>query len=390
MTGSGPEPGLAGRGSGAREHLSLAGDVRGEVLAELCARAVAVRDAHWGHVVTYSRKVFLPLTNLCRDTCGYCTFARNPGSPGAGYMEPEDVLRVARAGADLGCKEALFSLGERPELRWPEARVALRRLGYESTLDYLAAMCRLVVEETPLVPHANPGTLSSRELQSLAPYCGSMGLMLETVSERMMAAGMPHYRCPDKHPARRLATLEAAGQAGIPFTTGLLIGIGETWEERLETLDAIAAIHARWGTVQEVIVQNFRAKPGILMERHPEPDLDDMCRTLAAARLLLPPEISLQAPPNLAPDPLRYLDAGINDWGGISPLTIDFINPECAWPRIAVLADACAKAGFTLRERLTVYPRHLEEASRRASPIVRMRLEAHRDADGMCCIQAAR
>lgn len=368
-----------------RAHPSAerAGECRGEDLDALCAAASDVRDAAWGRVVTYSRKVFIPLTNLCRDTCGYCIFAKRPGDPGAGYLAPEDVLRIAEAGARLGCKEALFSLGERPEMRWPEAREALRQLGYATTLDYLVAMCRLVLDETGLVPHANPGTLSPDELARLAPVCGSMGLMLETVSDRLMAPGMPHYRCPDKHPARRLATLEAAGQQGVPFTTGLLIGIGETWEERVETLEAIRRIHERYGTVQEVIVQNFRAKPGIAMAEWPEPDLDEMRRTIAAARLLLPPEISLQAPPNLAAEYPAYLAAGLNDWGGVSPVTIDHINPERAWPRIAELQEASAAAGFTLKERLTVYPRFLSAAARWASPAVVGRLTALAGDDGL-------
>lgn len=374
---------VAANGDATRARLAGCGALRGSDLDDLCREAAAIRDAAWGRVVTYSRKVFIPLTNLCRDTCGYCVFARHPGEPGAGYLDPEDVLRIAEEGSRLGCKEALFSLGERPEMRWPEAREALSRLGYSSTLEYLAAMCRLVLEETGLVPHANPGTLTEGELGMLAPHCGSMGLMLETVSDRLMGPGMPHHRCPDKHPSRRLATIEAAGRLGVPFTTGLLIGIGETWGERLATLEAIQSAHERHGMVQEVIVQNFRAKPGIPMASWAEPGLDDMRRTVAAARLALSSTISIQAPPNLAEEYPRYLDAGINDWGGISPLTIDHINPERAWPQIPVLSEACARAGFALRERLTVYPRYLGMASRWASEAVAARLGHLAGVDGL-------
>lgn len=300
-------------------------------------------------VITYSRKVFIPLTNLCRDTCGYCVFARDDGR----YMTPDEVLDVARKGEELGCKEALFSLGERPELRHAKARETLSRLGYRTTIEYVHAMCERVLHETDLIPHTNAGALDETELRMLKPVNGSMGMMLESVAKLDA-----HRGCPDKTPARRIATLEAAGRLDIPFTTGLLIGIGETWDDRIKTLETIRDIHARHGHIQEVIIQNFRAKSGIAMEHHPEPSLDDMVQTISVAREILPPEVSLQAPPNLMPhEYARYIDAGINDWGGISPLTIDHINPEAAWPKIEELAAVTASKGFELQERWTVYPR---------------------------------
>jgi 7,8-didemethyl-8-hydroxy-5-deazariboflavin synthase CofG subunit len=350
----------------------------------LLARARDVRDEAYGRFVTYSRKVFIPLTNLCRDTCGYCTFAKAPGSPGAGYMSPDEILAVARAGRAVGCKEALFSLGERPELRWPEAREALARLGHTTTLGYLREMCELVLRETGLVPHANPGTLSEDEMRELLPVTGSMGMMLETVSERLMGPGGAHHRCPDKAPRRRLATLEAAGRLGVPFTTGILIGIGETAAERADSLLAIARVHAARGTIQEVIVQNFRRKPDIAMADAAEPGLDDMLRTLAVARLILPPEVSLQAPPNLMPEqPASYILAGLDDWGGVSPVTPDHINPEAAWPAITALAEATASAGYELRERLTVRPRFLRDPARHLAPEMRPYLASLAGPDGL-------
>jgi FO synthase len=333
---------------------------RGRELLTLMQRASAVRDEAWGRVVTYSRKVFIPLTNLCRDKCAYCTFARPPGDPLAKTLTPDEVLAIARAGQRAGCKEALFSLGERPELVHAAAREALQRLGHDTTVGYLAAMTRLVFEETGLLPHPNPGALFEEELRMLRPWAGSMGMMLENVSERLMEPGQAHFGCPDKAPQRRLATLEAAGRLRIPFTTGILIGIGETREERVDSLFAIAELHARYGHIQEVIIQNFRRKPDIRFRGRDEPSALEMARTLAVARLILPPEISLQAPPNLTPDAYSlYLLAGINDWGGISPVTRDHINPEAPWPAIRELAAVTADAGFELRERLSVYPRFI-------------------------------
>ena len=259
----------------------------------------------------------------------------------------------------MGCKEVLFSLGEKPELRYPEAVEALAVLGYERTTDYLRAMCELVLRETGLVPHANAGTLSEDELQMLKPVTGSMGMMLESSSRRLLQKGQAHYGCPDKVPLQRLRTLERAGRQNVPFTTGILIGIGETWQERVETLQAIQDMHATYGHIQEVIVQNFRAKPGTAMQNHPEPSHEDMMRTLVLARLILDPEISVQAPPNLESAYEDYLRAGLNDWGGISPVTIDYINPERAWPQLDELARRTEVAGFQLQERITVYPRYM-------------------------------
>ncbi len=352
------------------EALALA-TVSGPALSALCGRAAAVRDQAWGRVVTYSRKVFIPLTTYCRDECGYCTFVKRPGEAGAKVMTPDEVLAVARAGAALGCKEALFSLGEKPELRYPEARAALAALGYGRTVDYLAAMCRLVRDETGLLPHANAGTLDEDETRLLKPVTGSMGMMLESVSRRLTRPGMAHHRCPDKVPVQRLRTLERAGRLAVPFTTGILIGIGETWEERIDTLLAIRDSHRRHGHVQEVIVQNFRAKPGTPMAGHPEPDHDDMLRTIAVARLLLDPEVSVQAPPNLSARYGDYIAAGINDWGGVSPVTIDHINPERAWPQIGELARVTEGMGCILRERLTIYPAYIASAERHLDPAMR-------------------
>ncbi len=319
--------------------------------------AAAVRDAGKGRTVTYSRKVFLPLTTLCRDDCGYCTFKRDPGQPGARTLSLEEVLAVCEAGARLGCKEALLSLGDKPEARFPEHREWLGRHGYRTTLEYVRAASEAIVGHTPLLPHANPGLMSERDLRALRETNVSVGLMLETAADRLAAPGGPHDRAPDKLPRLRLRTLEAAGRVGIAFTTGILIGIGETRAERVEALLAIREVHARYGHVQEVIVQNFRAKPDIPMARHPEPDLDDLARTVAVARLLLGPAMNVQAPPNLSPGTYPALiAAGLNDWGGISPLTIDYINPEAPWPHLAPLARATAAAGGRLRERLAIYP----------------------------------
>lgn len=328
-------------------------------LDPLRAQAADIRDRHWGSAISYSRKVFIPLTTMCRNTCGYCAFVKHPGDPGANYMTPDQVLDVATRGEALGCKEALFSLGERPERLYPEAREALARLGYETTVDYLIDACRLVLERTSLIPHVNAGTLTEAEVARLRDVSGSMGMMLETASKRLMKPGMAHHACPDKSPVLRLRTIEAAGRLGVPFTTGILIGIGETWEERVDSLYAIDAIHQRFGNVQEVIVQNFRAKQGTAMAEWLEPTRDDMLKTLAVARLILDPSISLQAPPNLGEEFEGYIGSGINDWGGISPLTADHINPERAWPALSELARRTAATGYRLVERLTVYPSHL-------------------------------
>ena len=329
-------------------------------LPAILAAAAAMRDRGKGRTVTYSRKVFLPLTNLCRDDCGYCTFKRDPGQPGARTMELDEVLAVCEAGARLGCKEALLSLGDKPEARFPEHREWLRHRGYRTTMDYVVAASRAIATETGLLPHANPGLMTDRDVAALRPWNVSVGLMLETVADRLTAPGGPHDRAPDKRPLRRLRTLEAAGRAGLAFTTGILIGIGETREERVDSLLAIRDVHERHGHIQEVIVQNFRAKPGIPMAAHPEPSLDELRRTLAVARLLLGPAMNVQAPPNLSPGTYPALIAsGLNDWGGVSPLTIDYINPEAPWPHLAALETATGAAGSRLRERLALYPEYV-------------------------------
>jgi 7,8-didemethyl-8-hydroxy-5-deazariboflavin synthase CofG subunit len=327
-----------------------------EYLPALLAAAQAAKERFKPGVITYSRKVFLPLTNLCRDYCGYCIFRRDPGQPGAHTMTPDEVLAVARAGEKLGCTEALFSLGDKPELLFPEMRDTLRHLGYKSTLHYLEAMCELVLRETSLLPHPNPGLLSAEWITRLAAVSPSMGLMLETTNASLLAAGKAHDNAPDKLPAKRLRTIEEAGKQNVPFTTGLLIGIGEMPEDRVDTLLAIRDLHQRYGHIQEVIVQNFRAKPGIPMAHVPEPSQGEMLRTVAVARLLMP-NVNIQAPPNLnAPYYEELLDAGINDWGGVSPLTPDYINPEKPWPHLEQLRLRTEAKGFQLRQRLPVYP----------------------------------
>ena len=322
----------------------------------MLAAAHAAKERFKPGVITYSRKVFLPLTNLCRDYCGYCTFRRDPGDPGAHTMTPDEVLSVARAGEKLGCTEALFSLGDKPELLFPEMRETLRHLGYKSTLHYLEAMCELVLRETSLLPHPNPGLLSVEWIARLAAVSPSMGLMLETTNAALLAPGAAHDNAPDKVPAKRLRTIEDAGKQKVPFTTGLLIGIGESLEDRVDTLLAVRHMNDRYGHIQEVIVQNFRVKPAIPMANCPEPTRGEMLRAVAVARLLLP-NVNIQAPPNLsAPYYDDLVDAGINDWGGVSPLTPDFINPEKPWPHLEQLRLRTEAKGFTLHQRLPVYP----------------------------------
>jgi len=325
-------------------------------LPRLLAAALAAKQRFKADEITYSRKVFIPLTNLCRDYCGYCTFRRDPGQPGAHTMTPDEVLEVVRAGEKLGCTEALFSLGDKPELAFPEMRATLQKLGYKSTLHYLEAMCERVLRETSLLPHPNPGLLSAEWIARLAAVSPSMGLMLETTNTSLLATGAAHDKAPDKVPSKRLRTIAEAGKQNVPFTTGLLIGIGETPEDRVDALLAIRDLHNRYGHIQEVIIQNFRAKPEIPMRNWPEPSRDEMLRTIAVARLLMP-EVNLQAPPNLsAPYYEDFLDAGINDWGGVSPLTPDFINPEKPWPHLEQLRTRTEAKGCTLRQRLPVYP----------------------------------
>jgi 7,8-didemethyl-8-hydroxy-5-deazariboflavin synthase CofG subunit len=335
--------------------------LRHALLDELLSAATALRTKGKSNTITFSKKVFIPLTTLCRDYCGYCTFRKDPGQPGAHFMTPDEVLAVAEQGRRAGCKEALFSLGDQPERIFPEARDFLQKQGFERTLDYLAAMCELVLDRTGLLPHSNPGVMDGAILTRLKNSNASVGLMLETVSNRLMRGDLPHAKAPDKVPALRLRTMEEAGKLSLAFTTGILIGIGETVEERIDSLLAIRAMHEKYGHIQEVIIQNFRAKADIPMAHHIEPTMDDMLRTIAVARLILGPEMNIQAPPNLSySDFPRLLDAGINDWGGISPVTKDHINPEAAWPQIAKLEAETAARGLVLRERLALYPEYLD------------------------------
>jgi 7,8-didemethyl-8-hydroxy-5-deazariboflavin synthase CofG subunit len=376
------ERAAGGRVPSAEEAVALL-STPASLMPDLLAAAAGVRDRGRGRRMTFSAKVFVPLTNLCRDYCGYCTFRRDPGDPGALTMTPEQVVALARAGERLGAKEALFSLGDRPEALFPEYRQFLRRMGHRTTLDYLRAVSALVVSETSLLPHANPGVMGERDLSSLREVNVSMGIMLETTSERLLGPGLAHDRAPDKVPARRLRTIALAGKLSIPFTTGILIGIGETHAERVEALLAIRDLHERYGHIQEVIVQNFRRKPGIPMRDHPEPAMDDLLRTAAVARLLLGPDMNIQVPPNLSDaDFARLPDAGINDWGGVSPLTPDHINPERPWPGLAALRRATERAGFELRERLAVYPEYAAR-SEFVHEALRPRVRGLVDADGL-------
>jgi len=339
-------------------------------LPQLLEAARSAREQFHGRVITYSRKVFIPLTNLCRDYCGYCTFRRDPGQPGAHTMAPQEVLAVVREGERLGCTEALFSLGDKPEALFPEMRESLKALGCDSTLQYLEAMCELVLKESTLLPHPNPGLMSSEWLRRLARVSPSMGLMLETVNSDLLHPGAAHDNAPDKEPSKRLRTIEEAGKQGIPFTTGLLIGIGESVEDRVDTLLAIRALHERYGHIQEVIVQNFRSKPDIPMRNCPEPDRGTMLRTIAVTRLLMP-EVNVQAPPNLSDDTYdELLDAGINDWGGVSPLTPDFINPEKPWPHLEQLRKRTKAKGCQLRMRLPIYPEFVAPLVARADGVL--------------------
>lgn len=351
------------------------------LLPELLSAARAAKERFKPGIITYSRKVFLPLTNLCRDYCGYCIFRKDPADAGAHTMTPEEVLEVVRAGEKLGCTEALFSLGDKPELLFPEMRATLRQLGYRSTLQYLEAMCQLVLRESTLLPHPNPGLLSAEWIRRLSTVSPSMGLMLESTNANLLQAGAAHDNAPDKLPSRRLRTIEEAGKQGVPFTTGLLIGIGESLDDRVDTLLAIRQMHERYGHIQEVIVQNFRTKPGIPMQNSPEPTLGEMLRTVAVARLLLP-RVNIQAPPNLsAPYYDELLDAGINDWGGVSPLTPDFINPEKPWPHLEQLRLRTEAKGFQLESRLPVYPEFLPRVLERPG-LLRNRVRAAASKDG--------
>jgi FO synthase len=360
------------------EALDLARELESGASPVLLRRAAAIRDRAWGNLITYSPKVFIPLTKLCRDVCHYCTFARPPAGGERAYMTMDEVLELAKSAVAAGCKEALFTLGDKPELRYKKAARELAEMGFSTTLEYLSHAAGTVMERTGLLPHLNPGVMTAGELGALRQSAPSMGIMLESTSPRLSQKGGPHFGSPDKDPAVRLETIDEAGRQRIPFTTGILIGIGETFRERAESLLEIQRSHLEHRHIQEVIIQNFRAKPGTLMQAHPEPDLRDMVRTIVLARLILDPQISLQAPPNLAglgapaydgdevtrpmerldEELAAYLDAGINDWGGVSPVTPDHVNPEAPWPQIDRLRSVTESCGFMLAPRLTIYPRY--------------------------------
>ena len=368
---------LASEESIALTHTS-AQDLQG-----LCQAASILRDRGKGRVVTFSPKVFIPLTRLCRDFCGYCTFRQSPAEAETLYMTTEEALEVARAGQRLGCAEALFTLGEHPEQRYVEAQEWLNDAGFRTTLEYLTHVSAETLAHTSMLPHANPGVMSRREMAALRPVNASMGVMLEILSERLSFEGGPHHLAPSKRPSVRLKTLDLAGQLRIPFTTGILIGIGETRKERIESLLAIRDSHRRYGHVQEVIVQNFRAKADTAMGDHPDAATQDLLWTVAIARLILGPGVNLQVPPNLNHNdyPL-FLTAGINDWGGVSPLTIDYVNPEAPWPQISQLRRRTEKMGFELKPRLPIYPEYFMDRDDFASPAMRERLLDMADGDG--------
>ena len=342
--------------------LSLA-KLDDSALDDMCAAAAELRDRGRGKIITFSPKVFIPLTRLCRDFCGYCTFRQAPDEAHELFLSADAALSVAKAGERLGCTEALFTLGERPEQRYAEATQWLTSQGYRTTLEYLAEMCRRVFEETELLPHGNPGTMSRRELEALQPTNPSIGIMLESASPRLYEPGGPHEFAPSKRPRVRLRTMELAGELGIPFTTGILIGIGETRVERVESLLEIRRLHRRFGHIQEVIVQNFRAKADTPMAHVPDAGADELAWTTAVARLILGERVNIQVPPNLSEDYERYIHAGINDWGGISPLTIDYVNPEAPWPQLSELRRRTEAAGCLLRPRLPVYPEYFASGS---------------------------
>jgi len=370
----------AGDAPAAEEALTLA---QCDDLAALMTLAGALRDRGHGALVSYSRKVFIPLTQLCRDSCHYCTFAQPPRRGARAYLSPDEVLAIARAGAAAGCREALFTLGDKPELRYRAARDELAALGHDSTLAYLAAMAALVLQETGLLPHLNPGVMSAAEIAALRPVSVSMGLMLESAAERLGARGGPHFGSPDKAPAVRLATIEAAGAAAVPFTSGILIGIGETRRERIEAFLVLREAHRRHGHLQEIIVQNFRAKPGTKMAGHAEPDFADHLWTIAVARILFGAAMNLQAPPNLSAGALpQLIAAGINDWGGVSPVTPDHVNPERPWPALDALAHETAAAGKLLIERLAIYPAYVGMYERWLAAPLRTPVRRASDAEG--------
>src|SRR6266498_1914287 len=352
-------------------------------VAELVTEAGRLRDDGQGNRITFSPKVFIPLTMLCRDRCGYCTFAKPPARLDAPYLSLDDVLDIARRGAAVGCHEALFTLGEAPEERYPAARAWLEDHGYHSTVDYLVDACRAVRDETGLLPHANAGALSQAELERLRAVSPSQGMMIETLAARLGEPGGPHHGAPDKTPARRLATLEAAGRAHVPFTTGILVGIGETRAERIDALLAIRESHARHGHVQEVIVQNFLPKPGTTMHRHAPCPPDELLWSVAVARILLGGAMHVQAPPNLSDDLAPLVAAGIDDWGGVSPVTPDHVNPERPWPAFDRLRAATEAAGKVLAPRLTVYPEYALTPDTWLHPDVRFAVLRASDSEGL-------
>jgi FO synthase len=370
MTRTGLEALLAGAGAGERLSRRQAMELVGCTdMQALLAAAARCRDNGHPRLVSYSPKVFIPLTRLCRDVCHYCTFARAPKPGEHAYLMPEEVLAIARQGAAAGCKEALFTLGDKPELRYVAARQALQGLGYGSTLAYLAAMAARVLEQTGLLPHINAGVMAAEELAALREVSVSQGLMLESVSTRLCRKGGPHYGSPDKAPQARLETIRLAGEVGIAFTSGILVGIGENRRERIAALLALRSLHDRYGHIQEIIIQNFRAKPGTKMARAPEPTLEEHLWTIAVARLLFGPFMNIQAPPNLrASEFMLLLDAGINDWGGVSPVTPDHVNPEAPWPQLELLAEKTEEAGKILTPRLAIYPRYVLQAKRWVAP----------------------
>jgi FO synthase len=362
------------------EAMTLA---RCDDLAAMMAVAAEIRDRGHGEVMSYSRKVFIPLTKLCRDSCHYCTFAHPPRRGERSYLRPEEVIAIAQAGAAAGCREALFTLGDKPELRYRAAREELAVLGHQTTVSYLAAMSALVLQQTGLLPHLNPGVMSAREIADLRQVSVSQGLMLETAADRLSERGGPHFGSPDKRPAVRLEMIRAAGEAAVPFTSGILIGIGETRGERLQALLHLRDLHERHGHLQEIIIQNFRAKPGTRMASHAEPDLDDHLWTIAAARILFGVDMNIQAPPNLSPGVLQHLiAAGINDWGGVSPVTPDHVNPERPWPELDRLARETAKSGKVLVERLAIYPAYARQPERWLEPKLRSAVLRASDAEG--------
>ncbi len=358
-------------------------------LAALMTVAAALRDHGHGANVSYSRKVFIPLTKLCRDCCRYCTFAHPPRRNATAYLAPDEVLAIAQAGAKADCKEALFTLGDKPELRYRAARAELALIGHDSTISYLAAMAALVLQETGLLPHVNPGVMTVDEIAHLRTVSVSQGLMLETSAERLARRGGPHFGSPDKVPAVRLATIRAAGAATVPFTSGILIGIGETRRERIEALLLLRDAHRRHGHLQEIIIQNFRAKPGTGMAKHPEPALCEQLWTISVARILFGADMNIQAPPNLRPESLaRLIAAGVNDWGGVSPVTPDHVNPERPWPALDALAQATAEAGKVLVERLAVYPSFVQRKAHWIAPALHARVQRSADAEGFARSEA--